>query len=123
MDKRKFNPDLILEHSDRAFLQSTINTPGFKIMQKIFDSELDKLFMNIVNANDKNAEDVLSAQRMSKAACIFYNNVVAKINDEVERYTSVIDESHRAPEDATEGTLDLDSIEDLPNLLEEAELL
>lgn len=101
-----YNPDLQLDHGDRAQLLQIVVMPGYKVMHHIFKSEVDKFFVALANANSANAEEVVAAQILYKSAAMFYSAVTNRINEEVMQYTNTPN-ANADPVDETEGLLDL----------------
>lgn len=119
-----FNPELQLDHGERGMLSQLLGMPGYKIMHRIFRSEVDKFFVQLINANPARAEDVVTAQLTAKAAAQFYEGVTQRINEEVLQYTGA-PRYNETPVDLTEGVLDLGDLayqmDTYPNLFEETE--
>ena len=80
--------------------------PGYKVLHKIFRSEVDKFFVALANANSAKPEEVVTAQILYKSAAMFYQGVTNHINEEVMAYTHA-PRSGAPPIDMTEGLLDL----------------
>lgn len=112
----------MLDSIQRAQLHVTVGEDGFKVIQKIFESELAKFHIRLLNTNPADEAAVLAAHKMEKAAAQFYQGVVNRINSELEIYRST-PKSTDKPEDVTEGVLDIDemalSLENIPNLIGE----
>lgn len=107
--EHSFNPDLILDHGERAQLGQLTVMPGYKIMHRIFRSEVDKFFVALINADPAAPEQVVSKQLTAKAAAMFYEQVTSRINEEVMMYTNT-PRPGAAPIDITEGMLDLSDL-------------
>lgn len=110
--EHSFNPDLRLDHGDRALLGQLTVMPGYKIMHRIFRSEVDKFFVALINADPAEPEQVVSKQLTAKAAAMFYEQVTNRINEEVMQYTNA-PRANATPVDMTEGILDLLSMASL----------
>jgi len=93
MEEFGFNPDLVLEREEVAYLAALVSQPGFKILQKIFRSGVDQFAVQMINADQKNEKEVLARHNAARTAAQFYTWVVNSINNEVQEYI------HSAPND------------------------
>jgi hypothetical protein len=110
LENKEFNPDLQLEHGERAVLAATAATPGFVIMHRIFRSEVDKFLIALINADPANSKEVVSRQLLAKAAAQFYQAVTTRINEEVMLYTHA-PRADDKPIDITEQVLDIGEVQ------------
>lgn len=112
----QFDPELTLEHTDRAHLVAVSTMEGYKVIHRICRAEVDKFIVASINANDANEKEVIAAHRLAKAAAQVYQGITNRINSEIALY---IHSSHTddKPVDATEGLLDLGELADqLPEI-------
>jgi hypothetical protein len=107
-----------LDMLDGARLSALVVTDEFKVLQRIFESELQKFNTQLLNANPANKEEVLANHALAKAAAQFYQGVVNRINSEVEAYRYSPKLSDK-PEDVTENVIDLgEYTKEMPNFFE-----
>lgn len=106
MVNQTFNPDIVLDYAEQSALAATAATPGYKVMHRIFRSEVDKFILHLINANASDERDVLSRHYLAKSAAQFYHGVTARINEEVTQYTNG-EKPNQVQQDATEGLLDI----------------
>lgn len=101
-----FDPETQLDDTERVHLAILRNnTPGFNALQKIFESEIAKFHVALVNS--KTDEDVLNNHKLEKAASAFYVAIMNRINYEMEVYSQTPKKSDAPLEDITEGVLDM----------------
>ena len=103
----QFNPDLRLEHEERALLVQLTAMPGYPILHRIFKAEVDKFIVHLINVPEADDEAVLAAHKLVKAAAQFYSGVTNNINEQVLEYTGAMVPGKKAV-DVTEGILDID---------------
>ena len=103
------NPELQLEHGERAQLAAITAMEGYKILHRIMRSEVDKFFVALINAKPGDSKSVIASHLLAKAAAQFYQAVTNRINEEVTQYTAAPKVSDM-PVDVTEGLLDLGDI-------------
>jgi hypothetical protein len=118
----KINPDVQLDHADRAQLVQLYAMEGYKVLHRLMRSEVDKFILAMINADPANPKEVLSRQRLAKAAAQFYEAITQRVNEEITLYTAQTRAGDK-PVDVTEGLLDLgtlaEQLEVVPNILEE----
>lgn len=107
MEAIQFTAPLELGRHERAALSDTCNTPGFKVIQKIFEDEVQKFFtvlMNLESGTDK----VLEGQRVAKTAAQLWQGGIDRINAEVNYLSEELrGEKPSPPVDLIEGMIDL----------------
>lgn len=104
--KRGFEPEIILDHTQRSEVANTVLTPGYQHINRIMRAEVDKVIIDLINVDEDDDALVLAKHKLSKAAAQFFQRVVNRINHEVEVYRSTIAEVGE-PVDMTEGIIDL----------------
>lgn len=103
----EFTAELDLEHHDRSALADTCATPGFKTVQKIFEAEVNKFFIALINIQT-GGEEVIEGQRVAKIAAQLWEGASRRINAEIRQYVAEIASSKTEdPVDPIEGTIDL----------------
>jgi hypothetical protein len=116
----QIEPQLQLGHTDRAHLVAIYAMEGYKVLNRIMRSEVDKFVVDVINADPAEPKKVLSKQLVMKAAAQFYAGITDRVNEEVTLYTSQPRPGDK-PVDMTEGLLDLgaltEQLEEVPNLL------
>lgn len=107
MEAIQFTAPLELERHDRAALSDTCNTPGFRVIQKIFEDEVQKFFtvlMNLESGTDK----VLEGQRVAKTAAQLWQGGIDRINAEVNHLSEELRAEKKSPPvDLIGDTIDL----------------
>lgn len=106
METNQFNPEVVLEHSDRAAIAATVVSDGYRVIHRLMRSEVDKFVIDLINADPSNGKKVWACHLLAKAAAQFYEGLTARINQEVQQYTGAI-RNPGPPVDATEGLIDL----------------
>lgn len=107
MEAYSFNPDLVLEHNERAAVAQTVGTPGYKVIHgRIMRSEVDKFIVSLINAPEEDDSAIVAKHRLAKAAAQFFQAVTERINNEVQQYVAAVKASG-PPVDPTEGHIDL----------------
>jgi hypothetical protein len=102
-----FTAELELAHHQRAELADTCNTPGFKTVQKIFDAEINKFFMALMNL-PTGSPAVAEGHRVAKTAAQLWEGAAQRINQEIKQYgVELRAEKPEAPVDPIEGSIDL----------------
>ena len=94
--------ELDLTMNEKALLAAYISSDGFKTLNRIMKHELYKFHENLLNANKP--DEVIIAHNLEKAAAMFYQGVVNRINTEIDEYKNTPREGD-APIDVTEGIL------------------
>ena len=87
---------------------------------RICSAEVDKFFVRLVNANSAEANAVLAAHTLAKAAAQFYRGLELRINEEMTQFRGAFMTTDKPEADVTEGLLDLGefgNIDHLPNFL------
>jgi hypothetical protein len=103
----EFIEDIELEHHQRAELADTCNTPGFKTVQKIFDAEVQKFFVALMNL-PSGSDQVIEGHRVAKVAAQLWEGAAQRINAEVGQYAEAIRANKpQTPVDITDGNIDL----------------
>lgn len=95
-----------LDNKERASLASIVSLPGFKIVQKLFEMELEKFYTKWLNLPPDNADAIVSYYTLAKSANQIYVGTMNRISAEVELYTKAPKASDK-PFDPTENLLDL----------------
>lgn len=105
------DPEYQLDSEERTYIAMlAADTPAFAALQKIFESEIAKFHVSLVNS--KTDEEVLINHKLEKAASQFYVQVLRRINQEIEIHYNApkVDDK---PVDDTEGLIDFgDSVEE-----------
>lgn len=119
MEAIKFTAPLELQRYERAALSDTCNTPGFKVIQKIFEDEVQKFFtvlMNLESGTDK----VLEGQRVARTAAQLWQGGIDRINAEVNYLGEELRAEKPAPPvDLIGDTIDLGPAPSTQNSFEE----
>lgn len=101
-----FTAELDFEQHQRAELADTCNTPGFRWIQKIFEAEIQKFFIALVNL-PSGGPDVIEGQRVAKTAAQIWEGAAARINFEISQHKEVLRSSKpQQPIDPTEDMID-----------------
>jgi hypothetical protein len=123
LEQHKFAPAIELDFQKRADLAATAATPGFKVIHEIMRAEVDSFLLAHINTKADNKEAIYASFVLAKTAAQFYEGVSKRINEEVLQYTAGL--GNQAPQDATEGVLDIgevaSTIADLPNFFGEGD--
>lgn len=117
MEKRVV-PDYQPNSGGRAQLFATTVTPGFDVLQNIMGS-VCLTFQHNMLLSDPGTPDATQKHFLSKAAAMFYETVISRVNSELMQYTHAPRDSDPIV-DVTEGVIDLGEVaglDDLPNLL------
>lgn len=104
--KHSFEPDLYLDRGDQAQLSQLVYLPGYKVLHRLFRSEVDKFFVVLLNTDADDDHAVVAAHKMAKAAAMFYEGVTNRVNEEVMQFTNA-PRANDTPVDLTEAVLDL----------------
>lgn len=104
--ENRFEPEISLEHSDRAMVAQTVATPGWKIINRILRSEVDKYLIALINVDESDDKAIVAAHKLSKAAAQVYAASMARVNYEVQQFIAVSG-TPAEPVDITEGLIDL----------------
>lgn len=96
-----------ITNGDRTSLLAMLRSDGFRVLQKIMKAKCDAYITILLNSNPADAEEVLAAHRMAKAAAQFYESVTSEINQEILMFNA--DNMYQKPQDVTEGMLDIDN--------------
>ena len=72
-----------LTAAERVELISTVGTEGFRVIQKIMEAECERFNVLVRNADTANEKDCIAKLNLAKAACMFWTQVVARINQEI----------------------------------------
>lgn len=103
----EFTADLELEHHERGELADTVRTPGFRHVEKIFEAEVQKFFVALLNI-PSGGTDVLEGHRVAKTVAQLWEGAAARINAEASYYIETAKQSKtQEPLDLTEGMIDL----------------
>lgn len=110
--------ELELDNKERAHLNVLVGMDGFPVLQKIFENELEKFHIKLLNTDPADEHSVLAAHRMEKAAAQYYQGCMKQLQMEIEAYRQLPKATDK-PIDMTEGLFDdvADAVADLPNLL------
>ena len=115
MEAVAFNPEVQLSHDARAQLAHTMATPGFILVNKIMRAEVDKFIIRLIKVDETDENAVLASHRLSKAAAMFYQLVIDRLNSEVQQFMYEATEPSK-PSDPTAGLIDLgESAPDIPD--------
>lgn len=106
----RFEPQIALEHDERASLAQMAAMPGYKILHRLLRSQVDMFVISLVNVSAADPDDVLAAHQMAKAAAQFYDGITNVVNEEILAYTGAPRPGDK-PIDSTEGILDLIALE------------
>lgn len=94
--------ELELTLNEKALLAAYINSDGYKTLDKVMRHELSKFHVKLINATKP--EEVLIAHNLEKAAAMFYQGIVNRINSEIDAYKNTPRDTD-PPIDVTEGVL------------------
>lgn len=100
-----FNPELELDHHERAALALMASEEGYKILHRIIRSEVDKFVVDLINATGEDTAEVLEKHRISKVAAQLYEGWTRHVNHEIQNYSAAV-QRLGPPIDPTEGMLD-----------------
>lgn len=115
----EFTAELDLGHHERAALADTCGTPGFKTVQKIFEAEVNKFFIALINIQT-GGKEVIEGQRVAKIAAQLWEGASRRINAEIRQYTAEMASlKTEEPIDPIEGMIDLGPRASTQNSLEE----
>lgn len=103
---KQFDPEVNLDHTDRAYLVAIASMDGYKVLNRLMRAEVDKFIVAQINADPADEAAVLAAHRMAKAAAQFYTGLTNRVNEEIVQYTNAPRDTDK-PVDATEGLIDL----------------
>jgi hypothetical protein len=98
--------ELTLGRNEQAYLAAIKATPGFKVLDDIAKSEVNKFIQRLINIPSDDKEAVLSAHMAAKVAAQMYAGFVNRINFEIDQYMNTPTLRDK-PKDLTEGILDL----------------
>lgn len=118
MEAHTFNPEVKLEHTDRAQMAQTVASPGYIHINRIMRSELDIFIIDLINTPEDNEALAIARFKLSKAAAMYYQRIVNRINMEVQQYVQAQD-GPTEPVDMTEGNIDLGA---LPSTFDDIQL-
>lgn len=104
--KHSFEPDLYLDRTEQAQLSQIVYLPGYKVLHRLFRSEVDKFFVVLLNTDAADDHAIVAAHKMAKAAAMFYEGVTNRVNEEVIQFTNA-PRANDTPIDITEAVLDL----------------
>lgn len=105
-DFNEFNPDIVLEHNDRAAVAQTVATPGYAVIHRIQRSMVDRFIINLMNASEEDEATIVAKHRLAKAAAQFFQMVTDRVNHEIQQYTAAVKQDGPVI-DVTEGMIDL----------------
>jgi hypothetical protein len=77
-----------LNDQDRAQLAPLAQIPGFKVFQTLCENELDDLKLKTFEARPTDTAEIVARHNTAQAAYIFYQNVVKRMNQEIEVFVS-----------------------------------
>lgn len=100
------SPVLELTSMDRADLAVLVGTGGFRIIQKIMRSAVDKFILSLVNADSASDAEVLAKHKLAKAATQFYAQVIKDVNEELIQIKNEPKPTDK-PIDVTAGIFDI----------------
>lgn len=82
------DPDMQLEDSERADIVSILETPGWFAVRKLMEIEIRKFDLALKNADPADQKDVLAKHVLSKAASMFYAQIINRLNTEQDQFFS-----------------------------------
>lgn len=97
MIKAKYVPST----ADMQQLMSILNMPGYAIMTRIFESEIDQMQVDMMNADPTNEKEVLAKHNLALAAGMFYQRVINRLHNDKEQFNA-IKNAPQIQEDVTE---------------------
>jgi hypothetical protein len=97
-------PELRLNDVERNELATVVAMGGFRVLQKIMRSAVDKFIMATINANDD--REVLNKHKLAKSAAQFYTQVVSDVNEELFQTVNAPKPTDK-PVDVTAGIFDI----------------
>lgn len=106
METNTFNPDVILGHSERGQVAATVGSEGYRIINRIMRSEVDRFILDLINTAPASEKEVYAKHILAKAAAQFYEAVTNRLNHEIMQYTGAIRDT-APPVDVTNGLLDI----------------
>lgn len=102
----RFEPEITLAHSDRAMVAQTVGTHGWKVIERIMRSVVDKYLVALINVDESDDKAIVAAHKLSKAAAQVYTDSMSRVHQEVQQYYAVAGVP-TVPVDVTEGLIDL----------------
>lgn len=103
----EFPKELNLEKHQRAEISDTVKTPGFRWIQAIFEDEIQKFFIALLNL-PSGGESVIEAQRVAKTAAQVYEGAMQRVNSEIAYlHEQLRAEKPQEPIDLIDGMIDL----------------
>ncbi len=120
--EQKFEPELILDYTEKAHLAAISSTPGYHIINRIARAEVDKFILRLINTDTAEPEKVIiDRHRDAKVAAQIYAGMFQRLNNEIYDYTASPRDSDK-PLDVTQGVLDIGDIADqfknIPNFFQ-----
>lgn len=103
-----FNPEIDLEHGERAALVQMHAMEGYKVLHRVMRSMVDTFVIEIINADPAKPDDVVAKQVLAKAAAQFFEMVTQRVNEEVTLYINTPRSSDKPVESAV--GLDLEDV-------------
>jgi len=103
---KSFEPEVVLDHTERALVAHAVATNGFPIIHRLIRSEVDKFIVGLINTGVENEAAIVANHRLAKAAAQVYTAFMNRINFEVEAFRAAVAKVGD-PVDVTEGTIDL----------------
>lgn len=103
--QNQFDPEVVISPQEQAALVLLSASEGFKVLNRIMRGEVDKLIMSFVNEPGDSDAMVLNKHKLVKAAALFYDGVVNRMNHEISVYAS--QQVDTTPVDVTEHLIDL----------------
>ena len=95
-----------LNDQERAHLLGFYNLPGFQILQRMCEAEISQMQLDLVNIKASDTKEVLAAHKLAKAAAMFYQRLIDRINSEIVAFqTQKEQESKPVLPDETEKNL------------------
>jgi hypothetical protein len=98
------NAKYIPSPADVGQLMALLQMPGYRVLTKIFESEIDQMQVDMMNADPTNEKEVLVRHNLALAAGMFYQRVVNRIHLEKEQFGAKSSANDIIP-DATEELL------------------
>jgi hypothetical protein len=68
--------------SDIGQLLAILKHPGYEVLKRIFESEIDRMQIDLLNTEPTNRDEILAKHNIAKAAAMFYARILQRIENE-----------------------------------------
>ncbi len=72
--------------------------PGFQVLLNIFESQVAQAQLDMMNADETDEKAIVAKQRIAKAAAVFYQRSIDRVNEELMTFGARRDESKIQPD-------------------------